>query len=462
MRGESKVMNFRQTMKISAGALALSFGLMSFGAVAKASPDEAAKLKSTLTPLGGDKAANADGSIPAWNGGLAKGAAGGGAGKRYTDPFSSDKPKFTISKDNLAQYKDKLTPGQQALFAKYPTYKMPVYETRRTGVAPDFVYEATFKNATSGELIAGGDGVAGAIVGIPFPIPKNGAEVIWNHKLRYRSEGIRRWNNQFALTTQGSYNLVKIQEDALFSYSKKGATPESLNNIAVYFLQITTEPARLAGGILLVHDTINQVKEPRRAFLYNPGQRRLRRAPNVAYDNPGTASDGLRTNDQLDMFNGALDRYDWKLVGKKEVYIPYNSYKLHSDKYKYKDIVTPQHTNQDLTRYELHRVWVVDSTIKKGTNHIYSRRTFYVDEDTWQISAVDVFDQRGQMWRVQEAHPYIAHDLGAIFSAMESTYDLQSARYLLNSLNNEDEETKVMALNAGYFDPANVVKLATK
>ncbi len=453
-------MNFKRIVKIGVSALALGFGLMSFGVAAKVSPDEAAKLKSTLMPLGGEKAANADGSITAWSGGLTKG--GGGAGKRYTDPFEADKPKFTITKDNLAQYKDKLTPGQLALFAKYATYKMPVYETRRTGVSPDFVYEATFKNATSGELIAGGNGIAGAVTGIPFPIPKSGAEVIWNHKLRYRSQGIRRWNNQFALTTQGSYNLVKIQEDAFFSYSQKGITPEALNNIAVYFLQITTEPARLAGGILLVHETLDQVKEARRAFLYNPGQRRLRRAPNVAYDNPGTASDGLRTNDQLDMFNGALDRYDWKLVGKKEIYIPYNSYKLHSDKYKYKDVVKPQHTNQDLTRYELHRVWVIDSSVKKGTNHIYSRRTFYVDEDTWQISAVDVFDQRGQMWRVQEAHPIIAHDLGAIFSAMESTYDLQSARYLLNSLNNEDEETKVMALDAGYFDPANVVKLATK
>lgn len=456
-------MRIQDTLNATARFLAMALALASFGAAAKVSPEEAAKLKSTLMPLGGEKAANADGAIPAWNGGLTKPPAGwGGSGKRYTDPFPDDKPKFTITKDNLAQYKDKLSPGQLALFAKYSTYKMPVYETRRTGANPEFVYEATFKNATSGQLVANGDGVEGAVTGIPFPIPKNGHEVIWNHKLRYRGEALRRWNNQFATTTAGSYNLVKIQEDALFSYSRKDITPDALNNIAVYFLQITTEPARLAGTILLVHETMNQVKEPRRAFQYNPGQRRLRRAPNVAYDNPGTASDGLRTNDQLDMFNGALDRYDWKLIGKKELYVPYNSYKLHSDKVKYKDIVTPQHTNQDLTRYELHRVWVVDSTVRQGTSHIYSRRTFYVDEDTWQISVTDVYDQRGQMWRVQEAHPFIAYDKGAIFSAMESAYDLQSARYLLNSLNNEDEETKTMNLDPGYFDPSNVTKLATK
>jgi hypothetical protein len=456
------------SVRVFASACALALAVPVFHAAAKVSPDEAGKLKTTLTPLGGEKAANADGSITAWNGGLTKAPAGfGGSGKRYVDPFPEDKPKFTIAKDNLAQYKDKLTPGQQALFAKYATYKMPVYETRRTATTPDFVAEATFKNATTAELISNGNGVAGGATGVPFPIPKNGQEVIWNHKLRYRGPAIRRWNNQFALTSTGSYNIVKIKEDALFAWSKPGITAESLNNVAVYFLQITTEPARLAGGILLVHETIDQVKEARRAFLYNPGQRRLRRAPNVAYDNPGTASDGLRTSDQLDMFNGALDRYDWKLVGKKDLYIPYNSYKLHSDKLKYADIVKPQHTNQDHTRYELHRVWVVDSTVKAGTNHIYARRTFYVDEDTWQIAAVDVYDQRNQMWRVQESHPMIAYDqggplFGAVFSAMESCYDLQSSRYLLNALNNEDEEIKEMKIDVSYFDPANVVKLATK
>ena len=273
---------------------------------------------------------------------------------------------------------------------------------------------------------------------------------------------IRRWNNQFAVTTSGDFNLVKIQEDAKFTYAAKGATPASLNNVIVYFLQMTTAPARLAGTILLVHETMDQIKEARRAWQYNPGQKRLRRAPNVGYDNPGTASDGLRTNDQLDVYNGAMDRYDWKLVGKKEIYVPANAYALHSEKIKYKDIVKKGHLNQDLPRYELRRVWVVDSTLKSGTSHLYKRRTFYVEEDGWQIVAVDCYDKRDQMWRVQEAHSAMAWDLLAQMPVGETVYDLQANRYLVMALNNEDTETVKMDFDDKYFDPSNVSKLATK
>ena len=445
---------------LAAGMLA---AVVSGAAAAKVDAAKAEALKSTLTPTGAEKAANADGTIPAWDGGLAAPPAGfGGAGKRYVDPFAGDKPKFTITKDTLAQYKDKLTPGQQALFAKYPTYKMNVFETRRTFANPQFIYDASFKNATTGALANNGETLQGAITGVPFPIPGSGQEVMWNHKLRYQDLSKRRWNNQFAVTTAGDFNLVKIQEDAKFPYNAPNATLEGLNNVGIYFLQMTTAPARLAGTILLVHETMDQVKEARRAWQYNPGQKRLRRAPNVGYDNPGTAADGLRTNDQLDVFNGATDRYDWKLVGKKEFYVAANSYLLHSDKHKYKDIVKKGHINQDLARYELRRVWVVDSTLKKGTSHIYKRRTFYVEEDGWQIVAVDIYDNRDQLWRVQEAHTVMAYDKPYQMSIGETVYDLQGNRYLVMALNNEDTETVSKEFDDSYFDPGNVSKLATK
>jgi hypothetical protein len=446
----------------SIGALILAATLPS-AALAKADAAAAEKLKKELTPLGGERGANKDGSIPAWDGGLSKAPAGFSAGGRYVDPSPGDKPKFTITKANVEQYKAKLTPGQQALFAKYgDSYKMNVYDTRRTFANPQFVYDAAFKNATTGTLAGNGEALQGAITGTPFPIPGNGHEVIWNHKLRFQDTSKRRWNNQFAVTTTGDYNLVKIQEDAKFPYNYPNVTLESLNNVGIYFLQMTTAPARLAGTILLVHETMDQIKEARRAWQYNPGQKRLRRAPNVGYDNPGTASDGLRTNDQLDIFNGAMDRYDWKLVGKKEIYVPANSYLLHDAKYKYKDIVKRGHINQDLSRYELRRVWVVDATIKKGTSHIYKRRTFYAEEDGWQIVAVDVYDNRDQLWRVQEAHTVIAYDKPYQLPICETTYDLQSNRYLVMSLNNEDAETASKEFDATYFDPSNVSKLATK
>jgi len=449
-------------------AVAASIGMLAviFSAplAAKVDAAKAESLKSELTPTGAEKGANKDGTIPAWDGGLAQPPAGyGGAGARYVDPFPGDKAKFTIAKDTLAQHKDKLTAGQQALFAKYSgSYKMPVYETRRTFANPQYVYDATFKNATTGALAGNGQTLQGAITGVPFPIPASGQEVIWNHKLRYQDLSKRRWNNQFAVTTGGDFNLVKIQEDAEFPYNAPNATLEGLNNVGVYFLQMTMAPPRLAGTILLVHETMDQVKEARRAWQYNPGQKRLRRAPNVGYDNPGTAADGLRTNDQLDVFNGATDRYEWKLLGKKEMYVPANSYLIHSDKHKYKDIVKKGHLNQELARYELRRVWVVDSTLKKGTSHIYKRRTFYVEEDGWQIAAVDIYDNRDQLWRVQEAHTVMAYDKPYQMSIGETVYDLQSNRYLVMALNNEDTETVSKEFDDNYFDPANVSKLATK
>jgi hypothetical protein len=179
------------------------------------------------------------------------------------------------------------------------------------------------------------------------------------------------------------------------------------------------------------------VKEPRRAWVYNAGRRRVTRAPNVAYDNPGTASDGLRTSDQFDMFNGAPDRYNWKLVGKRELLVPYNAYTLHSDHTKISDILKPLHLNQDLARYELHRVWVIDATLKPNTSHIYSRRTFYLDEDSWQILIADQYDARGQLWRVSEAHCINYYDAQVFWSTIEAITDLQNGRYLVGGLDNE-------------------------
>jgi hypothetical protein len=442
-------------------ALVLLFAALP--AAAKVSPDEAAKLKTTLTPVGAERAANKDGTIPAWEGGLTKApACYKGEGSRYCDPFPGDKPKFTITGANMAQYKDKLSAGQLAMLEKSATYKMNVYETRRTAAFPTYVYEATHKNALEGELGGGGEALVNAVVGLPFPIPKSGVEPVWNHKVRYRGQSGQRWNTQVAVTTSGDYNLVKLREDLLFPYNRKGATPDSLNNVIIYFLQVVTQPPRLAGTITLVHETMDQVKEPRRAWQYNPGQRRLRRAPNVAYDNPGTGADGLRTNDQTDTFNGATDRYTWKIVGKKEMYIPYNSYEVHSDKHKIRDIIQKGHVNQDLNRYELHRVWIVEGEVKPTTSHIYAKRRFYIDEDSWQISLVDIYDRRGALWRWQEAHIIQSYDKPFPAPVMETIYDLQSNRYLAQALNNEDPESIEKPFEASYFEPGNVQKQATK
>ena len=403
------------------------------------SPEEAARLDQDLTPMGAERAGNAAGTIPAWTGGVTEAPAGYKPGMHHPDPFAADAPLYTITPANADQHKDQLTAGALALLQAYPDYKLVVYPTRRSVSQPQHIYDATRKTAVDAKLAPDGNGVLDAVIGIPFPIPANAQEVMWNHLLRFRGASAVRTVGQAAPTRGGDYTLVQFEEEFLFPYLQEGMTPAKLDNIVFLFKQTVTAPARLAGSILLVHETLDQIKEPRSAWIYNTGQRRVRRAPQVAYDGPGTAADGLRTSDQLDMFNGALDRYEWKLLGKREMIVPYNSYRLHSDQVKYKDILTPLHINQDLARYELHRVWVVEATVKPTTSHLYPRRTFYLDEDSWQILAVDQYDARGQLWRVSEAHCINYYDVKSFWSTLEVHTDLVAGRYLAYGLDNEEK-----------------------
>ncbi len=423
-------------------AAAVCYGLASTALMAKVSEEESAKLGTSLTPMGSEKAGNAAGTIPAWSGGITKVPAGFKAGDFHPDPYASDKVKFTITSKNVDKHKENLTAGQVALFKAYPdTFKMDIYPTHRSASYPQHVYDETKANSLRSTLVEGGNGLKNAAVGVPFPIPQSGLEVIWNHIVRYRGETVTRHTGQVTPLRDGSYTLVKFQDELDQHYTKKGTKPSELEetNMLFYFKQWVTSPARLAGTALLVHETLDQIKKPRQAWTYNTGQRRVRRAPNVAYDAPGTAADGLRTTDDFDMFNGAPDRYNWKLVGKKELYIPYNTYKLHSDQVKYSDIVKAGHINQDLVRYELHRVWVVEANLKEGTRHQYKKRVFYIDEDSWQIAITDIYDTQDELWRVGMSHALNYYEVPALWSTLEVFHDLKSGRYLALGLDNEDE-----------------------
>ena len=425
---------------LSLSGLVLASAFAAVAARGAVSETEAARLGQILTPLGAEVAGNAEGTIPAWTGGITTPPAGYKKGDHHPDPFAADQPLYTITPANLAQHEGRLTPGQLAVFKAYPSYKMVVYPTRRSASNPTRVYEATRANATRAQLVSDGNGISGAIGGVPFPIPQSGLEVVWTFLTRYRVVAATRHIDQTAVERGGGYQLVKLEDEFLFNYARPDITAAALqeSNTLIYFKQAVTAPARLAGSILIAHETMDQVKEPRRAWVYNTGRRRVARAPNVAYDNPGTAADGQRTSDQFDMYNGAPDRYQWKLVGKKELLVPYNSYRLHSDKLKNDDILKPLHINQDLTRYELHRVWVVDATVKPGTSHLYARRTFYIGEDSWQIVAADQYDGRGQIWRVSEAHCINYYEAQTFWSTLEVHLDLQNGRYLAVGLDNQN------------------------
>jgi hypothetical protein len=406
-------------------------------AVAGAKPDEIGRLSADLTPMGSERAGNAAGTIPEWTGGITTPPAGYKPGDHHPNPFPEDKPLFRIDGSNYMQYADQLSVGQKATFAKYPdTYFMDVYQTRRTTSFPEHIYQKTIENGKTAKLAENGEGVLDASEGFPFPFPENAYELMWNHKLKYKGTGGVRYNTQLAPTAGGDFTATVIREELLGLYYKQGVTIADINNVLLYFFQEVESPARLAGNILLVHETLNQQELPRQAWIYNPGQRRVRRAPNVAYDNPGTASDGLRTNDMTDMFNGAMDRFDWKIVEKKEMYVPYNSYAAHAEGIPYEEFVMPGHLNPNLMRYELHRVWVIEANLKEGMRHINPKRTFYLDEDSYQIVLIDHYDARMQLWRASEAHCINYYDVPTFWSTLEAHYDLQSGRFVAQGFDN--------------------------
>jgi len=433
-------------------ASVLGLSLLATSVIAAVPQAEADKLGKSLTPMGAEMAGNADGSIPAWKP-LPKNAGTVDSKGFLSDPYPGEKPLFTITAQNVDQYKAKLAPGQYAMFKRYPeTFKMPVYPSHRGATVPDDVFAAIKRNATNTNLVSGGNGLENFETAIPFPIPKSGVEVIWNHITRYRGGSVTRLVTQATPQPNGSYSMVYFQDQFVFRDKMKDYDPKNPGNILFYFKQKVTAPARLAGGVLLVHETLDQVKEPRSAWVYNAGQRRVRRAPQVSYDGPGTAADGLRTSDNLDMYNGAPDRYDWKLEGKKEMYIASDSYKLDSPTLKYDDIIKAGHINQDLARYELRRVWHVVATLKEGQRHIYAKRDFYIDEDTWQAAVIDHYDGRGQLWRVAEAHAENYYDKQVPWYALEALYDLQSGRYLALGMKNEEKSAYDFGFQATTSD----------
>ncbi|MCY1278178.1 hypothetical protein D3C80_734140 [compost metagenome] len=442
----------RETM-IKGTFLALS--LLASSVMAAVPQPEADKLGTTLTPLGAQKEANADGSIPAWTGGLPTNAGAADANGFLADPFAGEKPLFVITAGTAEQYRDKLTDGQMALFKRYPdSYRIPVYPSHRTASVPPQVQAAARDSALQVQSINDGNGLAGFKQGsfYAFPIPGNGVEAVWNHFTRYMGDSYKRGFIQATPQMDGSYTPVRFEEQQVYPGQVSDLPEEDVGTLLYYYKQRVTSPARLAGTVALVHETLDQVKEPRRAWVYNAGQRRVRRAPQLAYDGPGTASDGQRTADNLDMYNGAPDRYDWKLVGKKELYIPYNSYRMESPSLKYDDIIKAGHLNPDHTRYELHRVWEVVATLKPGARHVYAKRHMYLDEDTWQIAEVDHYDRQGQLWRVAEGHALYRYDRQASYLAAETLYDLISGRYMVVGLRNEEPKNTQYGLTAKAYD----------
>lgn len=411
---------------------------MTLNAQAKVDPSQAARLGNDLTPQGGERAGSPDGLIPPWNGGITRPPAGYQKGMHHPDPFSNDQPRLVIDKNNLAEHADSLPAGLQELVRNNPEYSIRVFPTRRSASAPQRVYDATRTNATQTELISRGNGVEGATAGIPFPLPQSGLEVIWNHIMRYRGDQVRTYTNHAAVLQGGKYSLLKRERDILFTYGQPGLSEKDLNNTLLYYKYRVLSPAALAGTSLLVQETLDQILAMRKAWRYDRGERRVRRLPSLAYDALQPDTSGMATADVVDAYNGAPDRYEWNLLTKQPMVVPYNSYALHQKGVPYDEILQPAFVNPQLLRYELHRVWIVEANLRTGFSHPYHKRRFYIDEDSWQILAVDLYDKKGELIGLQESHSINYYELPAFFSTLETIYDFKRKRYFVDGLDNNE------------------------
>ena len=397
-------------------------------AAASVSSEQAATLHARLTPLGAERAGNAAGTIPPWTGGLTNRS--GSRTPLWSDPFADDHPLFTITADTASRYAAELPEGALALFHRFPDYRMRIFATRRTAAFPQAVYDAVARNATRAGPAATGiaTGVQGAAGGIPFPIPANGAEAVWNHLLAFWGAAREGHVSTFVASGDGSIEQsAGYQEITDFPFYAPGATPESVGRYYFKTRRLQDAPASRAGSAYIAWQPLDVATTPFAAWRYLPGEHRTRRAPSLSYDTPDPDADGYETLDDYYVFFGGQDRYVFRLLGKREMFVPYNNnwLALHDAR----EAMGPRHADQDRLRYELHRVWIVEGTLAPGQHHVAPKRRLYLDEDTWLALYSEAWDDDGHLWKFGHATVFALPTVPAVIGGSQFFYDLVQGGY---------------------------------
>lgn len=448
-------------------ALAVVIGGGVHAAAAQPPSAEIARLGKDLTPVGAEKGGNKDASIPAWTGGDMNAPGGWKPGQPRPNPYAQEKPLFSIDASNVDQHKERLSPGQIEVIKTFKGHRLDVYPTHRSCGYPTAYYDRTRQNASTARMGENGRLAEALGAAVPFPLPQSGEEVMWNHKLRWHGEGAIT-PSLTVLPPRGGDSLGQFlvtqewQTSPMWSLGNKGVA--DANDIETYFIASYTQPPSVAGDMTLTHYKISAAND---VWLYFASQRRVRRAPTYQYDAPVLNLENMMTADQYLMFNGPLDRYDFKLAGKKEMYVPYNWYKMNSGQVRPEDLVTPKDVKPDAVRYERHRVWVVDAALKPDMRHVFTRRTFYVDEDSWHILAVDLYDAQNKIQRTMESGVFMAWEIPACVEGAYVNYDIPSVRYLADRLAAGQTEGDYLAkrekrMDESMFVPDGLRRMSTR
>jgi hypothetical protein len=397
---------------------------------AQVSPQQAAALGGTLTPVGAERAGNKDGSIPPWTGGVARPGAPYRQGDPRPDLFPNEPRLFSITAANYQHYADRLPEGAKALFRTMPDFRMDIYPTHRTAAFPQAVYDQIRLNATRAHAAPEGIayGVAGAAGGVPFPIPQNGAQVVWNHLLSFWGAAREARLRTYVTAADGSTTLTAAYHEVTdFPYYAPGATPSSVGPYYFKTRRIQDAPAAEADSAYIAWQPLDSARDKYAAWRVLPGEHRVRKAPSLSYDTPDADASGLEALDEYYLFFGGPDRYDFKLLGKREMYIPYNNNRLYL--HAPTAPIGPRHEVASELRYELHRVWVVDGTLAAGKHHVVPHRRLYIDEDSWLVVYADEWDEDGHLWKFGHGTMYVLPEVPTIIVGTQFVYDLLLGGY---------------------------------
>ncbi|HTT83006.1 MAG TPA: DUF1329 domain-containing protein [Rhizomicrobium sp.] len=454
----------RQVIPILAGIVLICL-VGSEPVCAAVSAAQAEQLKSVLTPLGAERAGNKDHTIPPWTGGYTATPPGYREGDVRPDPFAGEKPLFSITSRNADSYADRLPEGAKALFRKYPDYRMDIYPTHRSAAAPAAIYANVFLNATRAHAAPEGIayGVEGAAGGIPFPIPQNGFEAMWNHLLAFwgpaREVTLKTW----IVSADGNAELATgYRETADFPYYYSGATPQAVGGYYFKTLRLDDAPPYKVGEGYLAWQPLDSARFSFSAWRILPGEHRVRRGPGITYDTPDPDASGLEALDEYYIFFGGLDRYDFRLLGKKEMFIPYNNNRMYTRSTA--EILGPRHANPDDLRYELHRVWVVEGALKPGAHDVVARRRLYLDEDTWLAVYGDSWDENGRLWKFGQGTMYLMPEIPAVILGSQFVYDLALGGYVYGfAFNDQAQAYKITGPHpANLFTPESMAARAIR
>ncbi len=460
---------------LTRSAWLLALGLLAAPLSAqKMAPELVARLGQDLTPIGAIKAASGDGMIPEWTGailGLPEGLSWDGPGTPYPDPYASEKPLFVIDKDNFQQYRERLSTGQIAMFETYPdSFRMPIYPSHREFRFPDSYYAKILYNARNAELYNNDEGIRHYVGGPTFPVPARGAEVVWLTRTAGGYAVREGEYSDIAVFSNGTQSIRRstFLQESPYADLDNPATAEyeypNLGKFAGYIMTMVSEPARDKGLITSVFEPYDYAENAREVWRYLPGSRRVRRAPTVGFDTPDGPG-GLKTVDEVRGFNGSMERFDWQMIGRRELFIPYHNYAFDQPGLDYNTLLTRFHANPEYMRYELKRVWVAEATLKEGQRHLYGKRRIYVDEDTGLTAITENYDGRGELWKVVLFNNIYEYGGGMYVRRVQMYHDLRAGAYIAERLINDSAP---MLYSQGdlkgpaYFSPTNIRKLGRR